>query len=78
MFALYPGYPNGIEDVVDYTYHDDAGLSLWVKAPNVLRVVREQLACDSLQGAELEDDGGPGSIGSHWEQRLFQVGKGVL
>ena len=29
--------------------------------------------CDTLAGAELEDDGGPGSAYAHWEERIFQV-----
>lgn len=34
--------------------------------------MREHFQCNSLAGAELEDDGGDGTAGSHWEQRLFE------
>lgn len=40
--------------------------------PRVISAVREHLQCTSLTGAELEDDGGGGTAGSHWEQRLFE------
>ena len=42
--------------------------------PTVVAHVRQHLGCTTLQGALLEDEGGEGSSGSHWEYRLFQVG----
>ena len=33
--------------------------------------MKYQTDCDSLDGAELEDGGGAGTVGSHWENRLF-------
>eukprot|EP00955_Chlamydomonas_euryale_P068356 360102-Chlamydomonas_euryale.AAC.11 len=36
--------------------------------------VRAQFGCDSISGAALEDDGDGGSMNSHWEHELFQVG----
>jgi hypothetical protein len=43
-----------------------------VTTPRVQAVVREHFQCSSMVGAELEDDGGEGTAGSHWEQRLFE------
>ena len=43
-----------------------------VITPNVVAAARSQLGCGQLRGAELEDDGGQGTMGSHWEQRLFE------
>ena len=43
-----------------------------VITPRALAAAREQLGCGRLRGAELEDDGGQGTAGSHWEQRLFE------
>ena len=34
---------------------------------------RDQFNCQNLMGAPLEDQGGSGSQGSHWEFELFQV-----
>ncbi|KAG1654089.1 hypothetical protein FOA52_007450 [Chlamydomonas sp. UWO 241] len=44
----------------------------YIKTPKVLLAVREQFGCPGLQGAMLEDNGGDGSAGSHWEYELFQ------
>lgn len=43
-----------------------------VVTPRVTSAVREHFQCNTLAGAELEDDGGDGTAGSHWEQRLFE------
>lgn len=43
-----------------------------VITPKVTAAVQRHFGCSSIQGAELEDDGGSGTAGSHWEQRLFQ------
>ena len=40
-----------------------------IRTPKVLELAREHFACSSLAGVELEDDGGAGSAGSHWEKR---------
>lgn len=55
-------------------YIDDSstGVVRRVVSPAVRREVRAHFACPDLEGADLEDDGGRGSAGSHWEARLFQ------
>ena len=40
--------------------------------PRVVRAVREHFACPTLEGAELEDQGGDGTAFTHWEKRIFQ------
>ena len=40
-----------------------------IKTPKVLEVARKHFGCPTLAGVELEDDGGSGSAGSHWEKR---------
>jgi hypothetical protein len=45
-----------------------------VVTPRVKSAAQVQLGCNTLPGAELEDDGGDGTAGSHWEQRLFEGG----
>jgi leishmanolysin len=39
--------------------------------PNVVREVRDHFGCSLMGGAVLEDQGGTGTAGSHWEKRLF-------
>jgi leishmanolysin len=42
-----------------------------VTTPRVAQLSKRYFGCSSLQGAEIEDDGGAGSAGSHWERRIF-------
>jgi len=39
--------------------------------PHVKEFVQNHFDCPSLQGAELENEGGTGTIWSHWEESLF-------
>jgi len=39
--------------------------------PNTLDRVREYFQCPTLNGAEIESSGGPGTAGSHLEMRVF-------
>ena len=34
---------------------------------------RAQFGCDNITGVELENFGGEGTAGSHWEQRVVGV-----
>jgi hypothetical protein len=42
-----------------------------IKTPRVLDYVRKHFDCPTLEGAEIEDAGGDGTAGSHWEKRVF-------
>ena len=39
-----------------------------VITPKVVEMAKLHFDCDSLRGLELEESGGQGSVGSHWEQ----------
>jgi hypothetical protein len=39
--------------------------------PKVIDAAREHFGCPTLEGLELEDYGGAGTQGSHWERRLM-------
>jgi leishmanolysin len=41
-----------------------------MKGPAVLQTIRDHYNCQTLPGALLEDFGGQGTAGSHWEQRI--------
>jgi hypothetical protein len=41
--------------------------------PKVREVVQRHFGCATLDGAEIEDGGGAGTAGSHWEKRLFDA-----
>jgi hypothetical protein len=39
--------------------------------PKVVQAARKYYGCDTLEGVELEDQGGSGSAWNHWEQRVM-------
>lgn len=41
--------------------------NITIVTPKVREAVREQFSCGSADGAQLEDGGGEGTEGSHWE-----------
>ncbi|GMH40369.1 hypothetical protein BSKO_08273 [Bryopsis sp. KO-2023] len=47
------------------------GTQTKVVTPNVQKAVQDSLQCGELTGASLEDEGGDGTAGSHWESRIF-------
>lgn len=58
-----------------------------LKSKNVLQTARDYYKCDSLEGLPMENQGGSGSFGSHWERDLVAdeimtstniLGKGVF
>ncbi|KEG10703.1 surface protease GP63 [Trypanosoma grayi] len=42
-----------------------------VTAPAVVSAARKHLGCPTLDGVELEDEGGTGTAGTHWERRQW-------
>lgn len=42
-----------------------------VKTPAVLAAVQQHFGCNNVTGGELENYGGSGTSGSHWEKRAF-------
>ena len=43
----------------------------YISSPKVLEQARKHFGCDNLRGIVLENQGGVGSIGSHWESRYM-------
>ena len=51
---------------------DNDGLTrLYLKSPKLLEVARKYFNCPSLEGVELENQGGEGTEASHWEARIL-------
>jgi len=72
--AAYPGY--GTKQITK-TGTTPSGTS-WTKqvqtltTPRMLALAQKHYNCPTLQGVELEDYGGSGTAGSHWELRMVQ------
>lgn len=41
--------------------------------PRVKEEARTHFNCPTLEGAELENQGGEGTALTHWEKRIFEV-----
>lgn len=44
----------------------------FISSPRVVREVRAFFNCSTAIGGEIEDQGGSGTAGSHWEKRIYQ------
>ena len=42
-----------------------------IKTPRVLELAKQYYGCDDIDGIPLENDGGSGSKGAHWERSLL-------
>jgi len=47
------------------------GVRRQLRTPALLALARDHFACREMAGVELEDDGGYGTAGSHWDLRLM-------
>ena len=69
VLGFHPIYLDGLKltyseriDGIEYTY---------VKSKKVLEKAKMHFGCDTIQGLQLENQGGEGSSGSHWEARYM-------
>ena len=44
-----------------------------ITTPHVINFTRAHYNCATLEGAELEDYGGSGTAGAHWESRVYKI-----
>ena len=55
-----------------FTKVDDFGIERsYINSTKVVEVGKKYFNCDSLEGIALEDYGGKGTVGSHWEARIL-------
>ena len=50
---------------------EDGVLRSYINSAKVLEVARKYFNCSSIDGVELEEYGGEGTVGSHWEARIL-------
>lgn len=72
LLSDYPGgeiYKPSTDTLQSFT---ERGQTVWkITSPTVLAKARAHFDCSTLNGAEIEDEGGAGTAGDHWEQRIF-------
>jgi len=67
------------DDLYSYFQYSDATITktingikrTLIQTPKVLSVASQHFGCSSITGIELENQGGEGSAGSHWEARVM-------
>jgi hypothetical protein len=67
MFQYYPG---GLDNTIKKETIRGIERTIMI-TPKVVEHAKKYFNCDSIKGVELEDQGGPGSAVSHWEQRIL-------
>ena len=51
---------------------DENGINrTYINSSNVLKVAKKYYNCSDISGVELEEYGGEGTVGSHWEARIL-------
>ena len=51
---------------------DEYGLTrYYINSEKVLKVAKKYFNCSDIDGVELEESGGSGTVGSHWEARIL-------
>ena len=68
--SMYPYFPQGYNNIIMQKKIRGKTRTL-IKTPKVVERARKYFNCYTLEGLELEDQGGPGSSMSHWEQRIL-------
>ena len=71
--------PQVVKEIVrqHWNVSDTAGSSIphkveLIVTPRVVKEARDHFNCPSLEGAEIENQGGSGQKQTHWEKRLFE------
>ena len=70
LYTMFPYYPGGLEKTITKYVRRGIERNLII-TPKVLEVAKKYFNCSNIIGVELEDQGGDGSSGSHWEQRIL-------
>ena len=56
----------------NFTKVDADGVTrVFLNSPKLLQVAKKYYNCDTVDGVELEEFGGDGTTGSHWEERIL-------
>ena len=68
--GMFPYYPPEVGDILTYKVIRGVNRTL-ISTPKVVDRAKKYFNCNTLEGLELEDQGGDGSTISHWEQRIL-------
>ena len=55
-----------------FEQNDKYGINrIYLKGDKLLEVAKKYFNCNTIEGVELENQGGSGTAGSHWESRIL-------
>ena len=64
-------FPGGEEKTI-FSQTDKYGIMrYYIKTKKVVEFAKKYYGCNSIEGVEVENQGSPGSAGSHWEGRIL-------
>lgn len=65
LFEAYPNPPKIITKTINGV------VRTLISTPKILEIAKRHFGCNSIEGIEIENQGGEGSAGSHWEARTM-------
>ena len=69
--SMYDHFPGGRENTVNNQEIIRGVQRSIIKTPKVVELAKKYFNCERIKGVEVEDQGGEGSMLSHWEQRVL-------
>ena len=69
--SMYDYFPGGRENTVNNQEIIRGVQRSIIKTPKVVELAKKYFNCERIKGVEVEDQGGEGSMLSHWEQRVL-------
>ena len=71
-YDLFYFFPGGLNNTVFRKKDKRIGLiRTYIKTPKLIETAKKYFKCDSIDGIELENQGGEGTSSSHWEARIL-------
>ena len=65
------GFSPIIFENLDFIYTETKNGKIYLNSPKVIQKAKMHFNCENIKGVELENQGGDGSAGSHWEARYM-------
>ena len=71
-YSLFDYFPGGLNNTIFVKKDTRLGLNrTYVKTKKLIETAKKYFNCDRIDGIELENQGGGGTAGSHWEARIL-------
>ena len=71
-YYLFEHFPGGYEETIFFKKDKRLGLNrTYIKTKKLVETAKKYFNCSRIDGVELENQGGEGTVGSHWEARIL-------